>query len=420
MKKFSLISCCLLLALTSQAQPTATYYQSIDGKHEAALKAALHDVIAPHTELGYSALWGAYEKVDYLPETNSQGQHKVMDYYSTNTYYFTGNGSAVGGMNKEHVAPQSWWTGGTGRPVGNDLIQVIPSDATANNRKGNYPLGVVDGAASYSNPRMKTGRDKNNDWVFEPCDEYKGDFARIFFYVATCYPDESWQSRSDVNVSFKKEDYPTLKSDILPMLLEWHNNDPVCEWEITRNDRVFKVQGNRNPFIDYPSLANYIWGEKNTTDFDLSRAILYSFDETEITPPEPELEVPFCEWDMLAMELTLSQAEIIEDNIFTTNSDGDITFTSSDEVVATVDEDGVVYGHSAGTAVITGTTAQTDKYKSGSASYTLTITEDPVDGIAALTQTSRSKAIYTLTGQRVSQIEQPGIYIIDGKKVLIQ
>ena len=164
-------------------------------------------------------------------------------------------------MNKEHVAPQSWWGKGTSIAVGNDLFQVIPSDAKANSAKGNFPLGEVSGSTVFSNARMKTGDDAHGDRVFEPCDEYKGDFARIFFYVATCYPDVNWQDRSDVNVSFRKEDYPTLKEDILPMLLRWSKNDPVCEWEITRNERAYGEQGNRNPFVDFPNLAEYIWGD---------------------------------------------------------------------------------------------------------------------------------------------------------------
>lgn len=237
------------------------YYNNADGKKKAALKAAMYAIISPHTELGYGNLWKSYENVDYLPATNSQGRHQVMDYYSDNVYYFTGTGAAVSGMNKEHVAPQSWWGGGTGIAVGNDLIQVIPSDAKANSAKGNFPLGEVSGSTVFSNARMKTGDDANGDRVFEPCDEYKGDFARIFFYVATCYPNVNWQNRSDVNVSFRKEDYPTLKEDILPMLLRWSKNDPVCEWEITRNERAYGEQGNRNPFVDFPNLAEYIWGD---------------------------------------------------------------------------------------------------------------------------------------------------------------
>lgn len=266
----SLFLLMLLLPCLALAGIPENYYKNADGKKKAALKAAMYDIISSHKQLGYDNLWKSYEKVDYLPATNSEGRHQVMDYYSNVVYYFTGNGTAVNGMNKEHVAPQSWWGGGTGIAVGNDLIQVIPSDAKANSAKGNYPLGVVKGSASYSNPRMKTGKDANNKLVFEPCDEYKGDFARIYFYVATCYPDVNWQTRSDVNVSFKREDYPTLKADILPMLLEWSKNDPVCEWERTRNDRAYSEQQNRNPFVDFPNLAEYIWGDSVDFAFSVS------------------------------------------------------------------------------------------------------------------------------------------------------
>ncbi len=265
----------LLLPYITLAGIPEGYYSAANGKKKAALKAAMYSIISNHTELGYNNLWKSYEKVDYLPATNSQGRHQVMDYYSDEVHYFVGNGSAVSGMNKEHVAPQSWWIGGTGVAVGNDLIQVIPSESKANSKKSNYPLGVVTGSVSYPssgtfNTRMKTGQDKNGKLVFEPCDEYKGDFARIYFYVATCYPNVDWQNRSDVNVSFRKEDYPTIKEDILPMLLEWSRNDPVCEWEITRNDRAYKEQQNRNPFVDFPYLAEYIWGDSINFAFNVN------------------------------------------------------------------------------------------------------------------------------------------------------
>lgn len=275
----SLLLLSLLIPFYALAGIPEGYYDAANGKKKAALKAAFYSIISPHTKLGYDNLWKAYENVDYLPATNSQGQHQVMDYYSDEVYYFNGKGSAVGGMNKEHVAPQSWWGGGTGIAVGNDLIQVIPSDATANNRKGNYPLGIVKGSVSYSNPRMKTGKDANGDNVFEPCDEYKGDFARIYFYVATCYPDVNWQDRGDVNVSFRKEAYPTLKEDILPMLLQWSKDDPVCEWERTRNDRAYGEQNNRNPFVDFPNLAEYIWGDSVDYAFNTSGTTIGGGDE---------------------------------------------------------------------------------------------------------------------------------------------
>ncbi|MBP5772417.1 MAG: endonuclease [Bacteroidaceae bacterium] len=259
----------LLLTLTVLAQ-NAAYYKAANGKMKAELKAALKGIIANHTKITYDNLWAAYEKVDYIEnKTNSSGQYKVFDYYSNETFYFNGNGKAVSGMNKEHVAPQSWWGGGTNINVGCDLIQVLPSEAKANSAKSNYPLGVVTGSVSFTNARIKTGKGSNGKMVFEPCDEYKGDFARIYFYVATCYPDVEWESFSDIEVAFTKQDYPTLKADFVNLLLQWHRQDPVCEWEQTRNNRAYKVQKNRNPFIDYPELAEYIWGTKVNEVFKL-------------------------------------------------------------------------------------------------------------------------------------------------------
>jgi endonuclease I len=266
------------------AQPSASYYQSINGYKESGLKSQLNTILSNHTKLSYDKLWTYYEKVDYLPKTDASGQHLIMDYYSESLHYFTGNGDDPSNMNKEHVAPQSWWGGGTNNGVGSDLFQVLPSEAQANSNKSNFQLGVVSGTPSTSNARMKTGYDKTGQMVFEPCDEYKGDFARIYFYVATCYPDVEWvdYNSSNNNTAFTKEDYPTLNANMTEMLLEWHQNDPVSEWEITRNNRVEKEQKNRNPFIDYPNLAFYIWGDKTTEAFDLSTQTLYKFsDETD-------------------------------------------------------------------------------------------------------------------------------------------
>ena len=79
----------LLLPCAVQAGIPEGYYKTAEGKKKAALKAAMHDVIAPHKAIGYSNLWRSYERVDYLDKTNSQGQHQVMDYYSDGIHYFT-------------------------------------------------------------------------------------------------------------------------------------------------------------------------------------------------------------------------------------------------------------------------------------------------------------------------------------------
>ncbi|MDE5903050.1 MAG: endonuclease, partial [Muribaculaceae bacterium] len=123
--------------------------------------------------------------------------------------------------------------------------------------------------------------------VFEPADEYKGDFARGFFYMATVYDDISWAAQYDW--MFTKSSYPTLQPWAYEMLLQWGRLDPVSQKEILRNDAVEISQGNRNPFVDFPELAEYIWGTRT------SEVFLISEQGGQVTPPitgDPELTMP--------------------------------------------------------------------------------------------------------------------------------
>lgn len=259
-------------AQTSFADVPDHYYQSIDGKKKVELKKALQNIIKKHYVAKYKELWNWYETTDVVPGTTNQ----VFDYYSDVVEYFP----EPSNMNKEHACPQSWWGSGASCDCYSDLFNVMPSNSNANSAKSNYPVGVVKSSnITYSNPRMKVGSSARSQYegkVFEPCDEYKGDFARIYFYVATCYADAAWGSNTNVasTCAFTQQDYPTVKPWILDLLLEWHHADPPSEWEVIRNERVYSVQTNRNPFIDYPQLADYIWGDSIDYAFDLSTALV--------------------------------------------------------------------------------------------------------------------------------------------------
>jgi endonuclease I len=231
------------------------YYTLADGYKYTDLKTALCNIIKDHKTFKYSSLWDYYPYTYYVIENPSQ----VLDMYSDNITYF----SNTTALNKEHTVPKSWWGGSTSMGPGCDIFNVIPSDQQANSAKSNYPLGVVAGKPRYDNGVTKIGDSGVNGYnglVFEPKDTYKGDFARIYFYVATCYPDLAWDSNKAKAMTNKSE--MTLQDWIIPMLLEWNAQDPVDDAEIQRNEDVYKQQGNRNPFIDYPSLADYIWGDK--------------------------------------------------------------------------------------------------------------------------------------------------------------
>ncbi len=293
MRKQILSTLCLLLASTAFAQIPAGYYSTADGKTKSALKTALHKKIKSHTVLDYGELWDAYETTDVVPGTEDQ----IFDMFSTKTYYYSTRGSEV---NREHVVPQSWWGKGSIADTYTDLFNVLPSDATANSNKSNYPLGKITGTVNYDNGRIRIGKATEMggaSYVFEPYDEFKGDFARIYLYVATCYEHVSWVEKyyafeGGVNA------YPTLQEWIIPTLLEWNRQDPVSDWEIARQENVYGIQKNRNPFIDYPVLAEFIWGDSTTVNFNLATAVpheLKGYDNTgggdggEENPDTPEV-----------------------------------------------------------------------------------------------------------------------------------
>ena len=154
-----------------------------------------------------------------------------------------------------------------------DLYHVLPCDYEANEARWNYPYGEVK-TENWSNGYCKRGTmtvSGFNGVVFEPNDEIKGDIARIYFYMATRYEHESmsiWGNAGSNALLYNK--YPFYKTWLVNILLKWHENDPVSEREIKRNNAVEKLQGNRNPFVDYPELVEYIWGgttaDKDKTD----------------------------------------------------------------------------------------------------------------------------------------------------------
>jgi endonuclease I len=279
-----LLSALLLCVFAISASYPKGYYDSLNGKNKASLKTAAKDVVYNHTIIDYgTATWNAFKTtdcrtidgVDYWYDMYSSTLRKISD----------GNG----GLNIEHSVANSWWDG-TKNAAYKDLHHLNPADAIANNRKSNFPLGIVS-TETYSNGVTIVGKPANSadfggaSYVYEPCDEYKGDFARVFFYMFTTYEDMTWGTRFTWMYT-EGEKYPMLKPWAYNLLLEWSRQDPVSEKEIARNDAVYSVQGNRNPFIDFPDLAEYIWGDSKDDLFYVEGD--HSGDATK----EPELRSP--------------------------------------------------------------------------------------------------------------------------------
>ena len=266
----------MALAVGTRAQGpnnSGIYYSAADGKKGAALKTALCAVINPHTQRTYKQLWTDFQSTD------KKANGKVWDMYSVKREFTfgtdqAGNFSAEGDKyNREHSFPKSWFD--DEYPMYTDLFHLYPTDGWVNGRRSNDPFGEVASgySASYNN-FSKWGSARSglgySGQVFEPNDEYKGDFARTYFYMVTCYESYAGGSKHISSWSSPMLDgnlYPGLSEWALNMLMEWAKNDPVSEKEVNRNNAVYEIQDNRNPFIDYPGLEEYIWGSKKEEAF---------------------------------------------------------------------------------------------------------------------------------------------------------
>ena len=254
-------------AFVAYAEIPAGYYTSLDGKKDAELKNAAYNVIHNLTRISsYSDLPKYFMTTDVYPD----GSHRWWDMYSDIPLY----APSFSGLNREHSFPKSWWGGLTDVNAYIDLNHLYPSEAKANMAKSNYPLGTVDIAYTpdFDNGVVKVGYAVNGQgggakYVFEPNDEYKGDFARTYFYMVTCYQDYTWTQK--YMWMLQQNTYPTLSDWAAQLLLKWSREDPVSQKEIDRNEAVYQFQNNRNPFIDFPALAEYIWGNKKGEAFDL-------------------------------------------------------------------------------------------------------------------------------------------------------
>lgn len=260
---FTLFIWALFYGVISFAQVPPNYYNPANGLSGTALQVALHNIIDNHNPRGFDQLWTDFQVTDDTPNG------KVWDIYSdipgaSPPYVFTfisdqcGTYSQEGDCyNREHTFPQSWFN--DANPMKTDLFQVMPTDGFVNGMRGNYPYGEVGSTTFISQNGSKVGSCNYPGYsgtVFEPIDDYKGDLARNYFYMATRYygEDAGWPGSPMVNGS-------QLVEWAENMLMEWHASDPVSQKEIDRNNSVYALQNNRNPFIDHPEYANLIWGD---------------------------------------------------------------------------------------------------------------------------------------------------------------
>jgi endonuclease I len=255
--------------LSASAEIPLAYYASLQGKSGAELKAAIYKLVGQDSSIsmlsygsGSNSTWAGFYTTDRNAETN-----EVIDRYSNDTHYFGDKGSSVSGMNIEHSFPKSWW-GGSQNNAYKDLYNLMPCESKINSSKSNYAMGVVT-SASTNNGCTKVGSSSLGVKLWEPADQWKGDFARGYMYMATAYQNFTWTGDQALSC-LQQDEWPTLQEWAYTLYIAWAKADDVSEMEITRNDAVSKIQGNRNPYVDFPNLMEYVWGDSIEVPFDIN------------------------------------------------------------------------------------------------------------------------------------------------------
>jgi len=222
------------------------YYDGTENLTGNKLRRKLKQIISKHKCLGYKYA----RRVMYSYIDNEGGYCECV--YTGRKFKYPQAHSALGAfvkpkekskakekgfMNCEHTWPQSFFN--KKEPMRSDIFHLFPTDSHANSIRGSFPFGYVKRDIDWQKGGSKRGRDYAGRIVFEPRDCHKGNVARAMFYFATCY-------------GYK------IKNFEESVLREWHKLDPVDEKERQRNEKIFEVQQNRNPYIDHPEFVDKI------------------------------------------------------------------------------------------------------------------------------------------------------------------
>lgn len=256
----------------------ATYASSLKGKKKSDLKKAVYTLITPKKVLEYGSgegkTWSGFYKTDRYDD------NRCRDRYSNEEFYFENTTKSIKGMNIEHSFPKSWW-GGEKNNAYQDLFNLMPCEAGINRSKSNFGMGKV-GNAKVDNGCTKVGTgvgSQSSTNLWEPADKWKGDFSRGYMYMATAHQDLHDQYVREGLNSLENNEWPTLQEWAYKLYLKWTRWDKVDKIEIERNNAVHDIQDNRNLFVDYPMLAEYIWGDSINVAFDPEKSITTASDD---------------------------------------------------------------------------------------------------------------------------------------------
>ena len=241
------------------------YYNAAENKVDQALRTALHNIIDDHIEFPYTN--SATDTWDILQESDADpvNSNNVLLIYTRESVNGPQEYNGGSGWNREHVWAKSRGDFGTATGEGTDVHNLRASNINVNSTRNNYSFDNCDTNCSQSFGNYYSGSAR----VFEPRDQDKGDVARIIFYMEVRYEGDNGEEDLEMtnNILFYNNE---PRHGVRSTLLEWHELDPVDDFERNRNDVIYSYQGNRNPFIDHPELVDYIWGDQQQAAWNSS------------------------------------------------------------------------------------------------------------------------------------------------------
>jgi endonuclease I len=244
--------CIILFLLPVAVLGQGTYYNSID-TGSVSFVTSLHNLINPHTKISYAQF--DETNVVFVSRDTLTTKKVVTCVYSGENYVYTPP-FAWTTFSREHTYCHSWMPTNPAdspeRPEYSDQHHLFPTNQNnANGVRSNHPLGIVTTVTS-SYLESKYGKNSSNQNVFEPRNSHKGDAARALLYMAVCYngvDGYDWTFNHLNTVILPPQNEAPQSVDLL---IQWHNQDPPDQWEMDRNEYIYSIQGNRNPFIDHP------------------------------------------------------------------------------------------------------------------------------------------------------------------------
>lgn len=257
------------LAQTSVEQ----YYQNAEGKSGEELKTTLHNIIKSQKVLGYSSgnpnVWDALKQTDEDP---NNPDNLILIYTGRSekkSRQDDGQSNDPDSWNREHIWAKSY---GLGNPYNDpgaatDIHALRPADRSVNTDRWNK---FFDNGGTPNSEA--TGCYSDGD-SWEPRDEVKGDVARMIFYMTVRYEGNNGEPDCEMTNDMSLFNSGQTVHGRKTTLLEWHKQDPVSEWERNRNEKIYEIQGNRNPFIDHPEYVNYIWLNESPNQFNITSSI---------------------------------------------------------------------------------------------------------------------------------------------------